>query len=56
VTITKLHFYTTGTERNDANFLAPQVSIYIEGTAGDEIKELGRFNVQTTVTQQLLDI
>lgn len=56
IKITTLHFYTTGSIRNDAGFLAPQVSIYIEGTAGDDILEQGHFNVQTTVTQQLLDI
>ncbi len=56
VSITQLHFYTTGSTRNDAGFLAPQVSIYVEGTAGDEANERGSFNVQTTVTQQLLDI
>lgn len=56
IQITTLHFFTTGSIRNDANFLAPQVSIYIEGTAGTDILEQGHFNVQTTVTQQLLDI
>jgi type II secretory pathway pseudopilin PulG len=56
ITISRLHFYTTGTSRNDAGFLPPLVSIYIEGTAGSEANERGNFNVQTTVTQQLLDI
>jgi hypothetical protein len=56
IRISTLHFYTTGSTRNDAGFLAPQVSIYLEGTAGDEGDERGHFNVQTTVTQQILDI
>lgn len=54
ITVTQLQFYVTGATRADNQ--SPTVTIYIEGIAGEQDGSEGRFNVQTTVVQQLLDI
>jgi type II secretory pathway pseudopilin PulG len=58
VSITSLRFDATGTDRNDASGRAPTVTIFIKGTGGVAATDgsQGDFNVQATVTQQLLDI
>jgi len=54
VDISELDFVVTGTSRSDHS--APLVSIYIEGTVNGVRGTGADFNLQTTVTQQLLDI
>jgi prepilin-type N-terminal cleavage/methylation domain-containing protein len=54
IVVTNMSFYVTGATRGDNK--SPTATIYIEGIAGVEDGSEGRFHVQTTVVQQLLDI
>jgi prepilin-type N-terminal cleavage/methylation domain-containing protein len=54
IKITDLRFYVTGATR--ADYEAPTVTIFVEGTAGETDGTESTFHVQTTVVQQLLDV
>lgn len=55
ILVTSLRFVTTGATRSDA--VAPTVTIYMSGTAGDASDDtLTTFDVQTTVVQQSIDL
>lgn len=53
IVIENLQFYVGGAERGDG--LQPKVLIIVDGTAGTETGEQTSFNIQTTVSQRLLD-
>lgn len=54
VTITTLKFVTNNTSRADN--LSPLVTIIIKGTVGTSANTTSSFSLQTTVTQQMLDL
>lgn len=54
IIIDELRFYVTGSQRNDN--LTPTVTVYLKGAVGDEINTRSEFVIQTTITQQLVDI
>ncbi len=54
IVITDLRFYVTGSMRTNTE--SPTVTLYIAGTAGEDDGSQSRFNIQTTIVQQLLDI
>lgn len=55
VDITTLEFVVTGTERG-TNQISPTVTVFVEGTAGSLSGLNADFAIQTTVTQQTLDL
>ncbi|MBL7045637.1 MAG: prepilin-type N-terminal cleavage/methylation domain-containing protein [Parcubacteria group bacterium] len=54
VNITNMAFYVTGSSAFDTK--QPRVVITISGTAGISTKAVTSFNIETTVSQRLLDI
>jgi len=54
VTINEMRFYTVGTTRGDTS--QPRVVMTIQGTAGVSSKAQTNFNLQTTVSQRVLDL
>ncbi|HEC32851.1 MAG TPA: type II secretion system protein [Candidatus Kaiserbacteria bacterium] len=54
VTINEMKFYTVGTTRGDS--LQPRVVMTVQGTAGISAKSQTSFNLQTTVSQRVLDL
>ncbi len=54
VTIDDMKFYVAGTTRGD--LFQPRVVMTIQGTAGVNVKSKTNFNLQTTVTQRVLDL
>jgi prepilin-type N-terminal cleavage/methylation domain-containing protein len=57
VTINTLDFVVTGTNSlSDGDLRSPTVTIFLEGTAGEIAGLDTSFQMQTTVTQQVLDI
>lgn len=54
VTIDSMKFYVVGTTRGDA--LQPRVIMVLQGTAGITAKSITSFNLQTTVSQRVLDL
>jgi len=57
VVISELKFIVTDTEPySDGNLKSPTVTIFLSGTAGDIVGLDSSFNIQTTVTQQVLDL
>jgi type II secretory pathway pseudopilin PulG len=55
VTVESMRIFVTGTSRTDT--LSPTVTLYIEGYAGDDQDDTqARFDIQTSIVQQLLDI
>ncbi len=56
VTIKTLDFVVTGTNNTSANSVSPMVTIYIEGEVIDTAQNVTAFELQTTVTQQALDL
>lgn len=53
VQISDMRFYVTGAEAGDA--IQPLITISIRGEAGVQLATDSRFNIQTTVTQRVLD-
>lgn len=56
VDITNLRFVVTGTDRAPANRVSPKVTIMIEGVMGAGTELEARFALQTSITQQTLDL
>ena len=56
VTITTLDFIVTGTDRLPTDERSPTVTIYIEGKSNSTSDTDSTFQMQTTVTQKILDI
>jgi type II secretion system protein J len=56
VTISTLDFVVTGSDSSSPDTDPPLVTIYIEGSVSDVRDADATFSIQTTVTQQLLDI
>lgn len=54
VTINEMKFYTVGSTRGDSS--QPRVVMTIQGTAGISSKSKTNFNLQTTVSQRILDL
>lgn len=54
VTVTGMRFVVTGAKNTDA--VQPTVTFMIQVTAGADPSTMTRFNLQTTVTQRILDI
>ena len=54
VTIDEMKFYTVGTTRGDTS--QPRVVMTIQGTAGISSRAQTSFNLQTTVSQRVLDL
>jgi len=54
VTINRMKFYVVGTTRGDS--LQPRVVMILQGTAGISARALTNFNLQTTVSQRVLDL
>jgi len=54
VTINEMKFYTVGTTRGDTS--QPRVVMTVQGTAGISTKAQTDFNLQTTVSQRVLDL
>lgn len=55
VYIEDLRFYARGTSRTDDD-LAPRVTMFVSALVGDEESTRTEFQLQTTITQSLLDI
>jgi prepilin-type N-terminal cleavage/methylation domain-containing protein len=53
IIIDQLSFYTVGAPANDG--LQPRVTVVLRGIAGLKEKIKSRFNIQTTVSQRILD-
>ena len=57
VDINTMFFIVSGTGRTDiGDTEPPTITIYIDGTAGDISSTNTNFKIQTTITQQLLDV
>lgn len=56
VTIKTLDFVVTGTSNLVSNSVSPMVTIYVEGEVIDTAQNVTAFELQTTVTQQALDL
>lgn len=54
VTINEMKFYTVGTTRGDTS--QPRVVMTIQGTAGVSSRAQTSFNLQTTISQRVLDL
>jgi len=55
ITVNAVGFYVTGTARG-GDTVQPTVTIMIQATAGSDASTDSTFNVETTVTQRILDL